>query len=150
MICDKEWLPLQRYNVQLCCIVYVVSYICYLRSFSEEDITSVKASFYYLKAMLKSSQYFDLFKVAVQLVLLTTSRVLCNKKISDDIIKDVTDKVKNSLKDLMKSGTTKMCKNSIFNVQHKIQGPLEAKVWRNLYEYNNNILYLVLDRNAQL
>ena len=113
----------------------------------------MKASLYYLKVVQESTfnkLYPDLFKLAVQLVLFTTTRVLCNEKNSDDIIKEVTDKVRNCLKVLIKSGTTKICQKSLFNVQHRTQGPLEAKVWRNVYEYNNNILYLVLDRNAQL
>ena len=106
----------------------------------------MKASLYYLKVVQESTfnkLYPDLFKLAVQLVLFTTTRVLCNEKNSDDIIKEVTDKVRNCLKVLIKSGTTKICQKSLFNVQHRTQGPLEAKVWKNLVYTVCIIIYVL-------
>jgi len=113
-------------------LLYTSSFILLLSFFSEEDITAVKASLHYLKVVQKSTSdvkvFLKLFQLAVQLVLSTATRVLCNEKNSDEINKEVTAKVTNSLKALTISGTIKITNRSVFNVQHKTQGPFEAKV----------------------
>ena len=104
----------------------------YTYVFSEEDISTVKASLYLFKKISlrisRNKDYENLIKPVISLVLVTTSRVCSNSSISGNKLIEVKEKVTINLKDTITMVTTTKLIFSIFNVQHKTQGKAEVQV----------------------
>jgi len=137
--------------------VILCVFLSYL-PFSDEDITAVKTSLYFLKEislkLSKNKAYKSLVLSAITLVLVTTSRVFVNKGILDNSLITIKENVISCLKESLTKVTIAVTKRSFFNVKHKSQGQFEMQV-RDILIYSPPLLlfplyliFVVLESNV--